>query len=112
MFLRIWKVGHHEIVETVLRTRHERHEELTLEEPAGGSSGWTVLSVYQAAEKGLQAACPASCEGTGPGGLFGELGMTRLDFGRSPGAQEASHQKVAAAQGRLLRCVSLATRAR
>jgi hypothetical protein len=45
MTLRIWKVGHHEIVEAVLRTRHERHEELTLEEPAGGSSGWTVLSV-------------------------------------------------------------------
>lgn len=46
--LRIWKAGHHEIVETVLRTRHEPRAELTLEEPAGGTSRWIVLSVEKA----------------------------------------------------------------
>lgn len=45
MSLRIWQAGPHELVQTVLRTRHEPREKLTLEEPGGGMSGWTVISV-------------------------------------------------------------------
>jgi hypothetical protein len=43
--LRTWKAGDHEVVETVLRERHEPREELTLGEPTGGNSVWIVLSV-------------------------------------------------------------------
>jgi hypothetical protein len=43
--LRIWKVGHHELVETVLRKRYEPRDAFTLEEPTGGSFRWTVISV-------------------------------------------------------------------
>jgi hypothetical protein len=43
--LRIWKAGDHEVVETVLRKCYEPQDALTLEEPTGGSSRWTVISV-------------------------------------------------------------------
>jgi hypothetical protein len=42
---RIWKVGHHELVVTVLRERHEPRDAVTLEEPTGGTTRWTVVSV-------------------------------------------------------------------
>jgi hypothetical protein len=45
--VRIWKAGHHEVVETVLRRRYEPRDELALEEPAGGTSRWRVLSVVR-----------------------------------------------------------------
>jgi len=43
--MRVWRAGGHEIAEAVLRTRPEPGERLVLEEPAGGSSTWRVLSV-------------------------------------------------------------------
>ncbi|HSP94485.1 MAG TPA: hypothetical protein VLU06_08030 [Thermoanaerobaculia bacterium] len=45
MPFRIWKAGHHEVMETVLRRRYEPQDEMTLEEAAGGSFRWRVLSV-------------------------------------------------------------------
>lgn len=45
MFLRAWTVGDHELAETVLRKRFEPQAEITLEEPTGGTSRWTVVSV-------------------------------------------------------------------
>ena len=45
MAIRVWKAGDHEIAETILRTLSEPGDELTLEDTAGGSLRWRVLSV-------------------------------------------------------------------
>ena len=45
MSRRVWTAGPHELVETVLRERREPGDDLTLKEPVGSPSRWTVIAV-------------------------------------------------------------------
>ena len=65
MGMRVWKSGDHEVAETVLRTRHEPREQVSLEGSPEGESKWRVLTVERDPHgwRTIAARCLPECPG-------------------------------------------------